>query len=357
MEETAERILEILQDYHCDFPATKYEMSVEHITKWANQFEDDAAFVLSELLHFLPQIYISKSKAIELLKQRLIDFQNLYKYQTMNEFIMNTHFIDVQKEEKSQKQILTLVKEIINNGFGINYDLTINEPKKHHIYFDDVLATGGTIYKDISIWLTENFQDVVENKKTFALSLFCFHQLGYGNMKWGLMQDEQLKKLFDTFEVSNNISEKVVQTKTNYIIENQAKWSNQRLNCAYPLQEQSKDVLVYLTNFSESSSKVQAFRTPNTPLIETFFTNSENRNKLEKIFTEKGLELLKKVNSDEVDFAKRPLGYTVRSHKTLGTGTLFFTWRNISNTCPLVFWWYVPSHNWTPLFCLKNTGI
>ena len=165
MEETAERILEILQDYHCDFPATKYEMSVEHITKWANQFEDDAAFVLSELLHFLPQIYISKSKAIELLKQRLIDFQNLYKYQTMNEFIMNTHFIDVQKEEKSQKQILTLVKEIINNGFGINYDLTINEPKKHHIYFDDVLATGGTIYKDISIWLTENFQDVVENKK------------------------------------------------------------------------------------------------------------------------------------------------------------------------------------------------
>ena len=145
MEETAERILEILQDYHCDFPATKYEMSVEHITKWANQFEDDAAFVLSELLHFLPQIYISKSKAIELLKQRLIDFQNLYKYQTMNEFIMNTHFIDVQKEEKSQKQILTLVKEIINNGFGINYDLTINEPKKHHIYFDDVLATGGTI--------------------------------------------------------------------------------------------------------------------------------------------------------------------------------------------------------------------
>ena len=75
MEETAERILEILQDYHCDFPATKYEMSVEHITKWANQFEDDAAFVLSELLHFLPQIYISKSKAIELLNMTI---RNLY---------------------------------------------------------------------------------------------------------------------------------------------------------------------------------------------------------------------------------------------------------------------------------------
>ena len=119
MEETAERILEILQDYHCDFPATKYEMSVEHITKWANQFEDDAAFVLSELLHFLPQIYISKSKAIELLKQRLIDFQNLYKYQTMNEFIMNTHFIDVQKEEKSQN--LPYRKRNFVFGNFINY--------------------------------------------------------------------------------------------------------------------------------------------------------------------------------------------------------------------------------------------
>lgn len=80
MEEIAEKTLEILQDYHCDFAETKYEMSVEHITKWANQFGDDGTFVLSELLHFLPQIYISKSKAIELLKQRLIDFQNLYKY-------------------------------------------------------------------------------------------------------------------------------------------------------------------------------------------------------------------------------------------------------------------------------------
>ncbi|OXB03336.1 hypothetical protein B0A81_18570 [Flavobacterium plurextorum] len=67
MHETAERIFEILQDYHCDTPETDYRMSVEHIMDWAGQFDDNAEFILSELLHFLPEIYISKSKAAELL--------------------------------------------------------------------------------------------------------------------------------------------------------------------------------------------------------------------------------------------------------------------------------------------------
>ena len=67
--------------------------------------------------------------------------------------------------------------------------------------------------------------------------------------------------------------------------------------------------------------------------------------------------MLQKVKKENPDPRKRPLGDTVKSHKTLGTGTLFFTWRNISNTCPIVFWWDVFGHNWTPLFSLKNRGI
>ena len=65
---------------------------------------------------------------------------------------------------------------------------------------------------------------------------------------------------------------------------------------------------------------------------------SQNRNKFEKIILDKGLELLQKVKKEKPDPRKRPLGDTVKSHKTLGTGTLFFTWRNISNTCPIIFW-------------------
>lgn len=357
MEEKAEKIYEILQDYHCDYPDTSYEMSPDHILKWANQFGEDADFVLSEFLYFLPKIYVSKSKARTALKNRLANFQEFYGYHSMGEFILNVHLIDVQRNEKSQKEILILIKAILQDDYGVNYDQFADQPKKHFIYFDDVLATGGTIFRDLQHWLVENFEAFVKKEKTIALSLFCYHELGYGNMKWMLIQNPDLKALFDKYSVSGAIIEKELVTRTNYIIENQAKWNNQKLNCAFPIADQSKEVLQYLANFSENPGKAPVFRASNTPVQEIFFSGPDNRNRLEKIFTEKGLELLQKVNSHEIDQAKRPLGYTVRSHKTLGTGTLFFTWRNISNTCPLVFWWDVPGHQWTPLFCLKNRGI
>ena len=136
--------------------------------------------------------------------------------------------------------------------------------------------------------------------------------------------------------------------------------SSQKLNCAYPIDKQSNEVLEYIRtklNDVNNDNSPPIFRPEELPLEETFFSSKENRNKFEKIILDKGLELLQKVKKENPDPRKRPLGHTVQSHKTLGTGTLFFTWRNISNTCPIVFWWDVSGHNWIPLFSLKNRGI
>jgi len=71
MQKLAEQIFEILKGYHCDYPDTKHKMSVEHILKWAKQFGDDAEFILTELLHFLPNVYVSKEDAISILEEQL----------------------------------------------------------------------------------------------------------------------------------------------------------------------------------------------------------------------------------------------------------------------------------------------
>jgi hypothetical protein len=52
----------------------------------------------------------------------------------------------------------------------------------------------------------------------------------------------------------------------------------------------------------------------------------------------------------------RPLGLINPTYRTFGLGTHFFTWRNIPNNSPLVFWWEVPGHNWIPLFPVMNRG-
>jgi hypothetical protein len=356
MQETAEQIFEIIKDYQCDYAKRKFEITVEHIIAWASQFGDDAEFVLKELLHFLPEIYISKEKAKNLLRTRLLEIQKFYGYKTMNEMVLNTYFFDVQKGYKSQTEILSIVDDILKTEFMVNYKDHIDKPKTNYIYFDDVLATGGTVYRDLATWLetkedvkNENYKAIINKTKTLAVSLFCYHSFGFNNMEWRLMKqfDDKIKK--------------VLLVGTDYVVENhiKTKWiaENQRLNCVYPIDEQSKSTLEYLASLETEYDSVPAFRPSNLPKKETFFSSPENRIKFERIFLEKGIELLNKVQTENPDKRKRPLGDTVRSHKTFGTGTLFFTWRNISNTCPLVFWWDVTGHNWLPLFCVKNRGI
>jgi hypothetical protein len=347
---SSEAIHSIIKDYQCDYEGRKFELSPEHIQKWANQFGEDADFVLSELLHFLPEVYISKDMAREMLRKRLVGFQEFHKYSSMNEFILKTHFFDLQIPEKSQSELLIMIDDILQSEYMINYKEHLNEPKKHYIYFDDVLATGGTIIRDLEVWLNEgnNTADIIDKSKTLAISLFCYHKLGYTNFEYRLMKcsDDKIKKLLI---VGND-----------YVIENdlKTKWEaqSQRLNCAYPIENQSKEVMDYFNSLNTEYDKIPAFRDKNLPKKETFFSSPENRIKLENLFLNKGVELLGKIKKDNPDPRKRPLGDTLKSHKTFGTGTLFFTWRNISNTCPLVFWWDVPGHDWIPLFCLKNRG-
>lgn len=70
---------------------------------------------------------------------------------------------------------------------------------------------------------------------------------------------------------------------------------------------------------------------------EEFFTSAENRVKLENIFLSKGIEILKRANVHKYNI--RPLGFALPASKTFGFGALFFTWRNIPNNTPLVFWY------------------
>ena len=83
--------------------------------------------------------------------------------------------------------------------------------------------------------------------------------------------------------------------------------------------------------------------------------SSENRTIYENIVLQKGLSIIDMIQG-EVKPNLRPLGLINPSYKTFGLGTHFFTWRNIPNNSPLVFWWQVQGHNLQPLFPVANRG-
>jgi hypothetical protein len=160
--------------------------------------------------------------------------------------------------------------------------------------------------------------------------------------------------------MNNNSTDLFMNNKNfpiyNYFkIENNIKEFNQKLNLAYlSIGERTKYTDEYIFGLESASRNYdRAYRPFNSPSNEFFFTNKDNRIRFEGILLEKGLQILSNVETLKPNH--RPLGMTNPTNQTLGTGTLFFTWNNISNTCPIVFWW--EGHNWTGLFSLINRGI
>lgn len=332
---------ETIKDYRND---TGIQITKDDINSWLAQFSHPD-IILSELAHILPKVYLSKKEAREYLKEILEMLQTKYNYKNISDLIANSNLVDVQAEHKSQSVIIEMVKVILKDDYDVDLGKTNDVSKKHIIYLDDVLATGKTFFRETKELLSHDnlYEDVLTNKKTFDAVFFCVHQLGKGNVEWRLM------KCFDD-KIKTKIS-----INSGFFIENQAKWRNQKLNFIFPTPQNNERQYEFLSKI-DTTNTIPAYRSLGLPDPETFFSSSANRDLLEKEFLAKGLDIIDMITS-EPNASIRPLGYTVQSHKTFGLGTMFFTWRNISNTCPLVFWWEVPGHNWKPLFPVYKRGM
>lgn len=346
LEQIADKTLQIIGDYQSDYGVS---LTSEHIVSWANQFGEDAEFVLTETNRVFEVMYISKEKAREILKDRLDELVTQLKCGTVLELISSSYFFTVQSEEKSQIEIIKIVDEILVTDYGINRSNYNEFQKTTFIYFDDLIATGGTVCKHLSEWLIEkeggktNHERIVDKEIKLIVSCFSVHLHSFTLLEYILMKKIQNDRIQGKWNCYADI-----------VITDHPKKLKQEYNCLMPLKsELSNRALDYLENLEVEGQPDRAFRPINTPEVENLFSSASNRNKLERIFVEKGLDILEAV--EDLNINQRPLGITKPSHKTFGMGTLFFTWRNVPNNSPIVFWW--KGHGWLPLFPLRNRGI
>lgn len=352
MEELAQQIANITSDYHCDVE-DEFQMTPEHILEWVNQFDEgDRAFILSEFAHLLNQgIYISKQKAIELLEGLIEKLRNFLKYSSTEQFLNETIFLNIQPEGKSQSILLGLLNEILVTKFEKTLDTCGSLGIKNYIYLDDILGTGKTFVNNVLEWIEteEQLKNLQSGKVKFLGYFFCLHSWGINNARYSL----KMKLNEDIF-----LNSKKFIIGCHYLIENNIKEHNPKLNLIYPQQTDDVNFEVYLSSLIDNARnhKDKAFRPLSQPSQETFFSSKENRKRLETIFLEKGIEIINRIQDEQKRKNHRPLGKTYPSYQTFGTGTMFFTWSNISNTCPIVLWWDNPAHNWKGLFPLNKRG-
>ncbi len=346
MHKISQDIYEIIKDYNCD---TKNPLQLNDITNWINQFkEEDKLFILTEFLHLLRQgIYVSRKRAIELIWQNFKKSAMMLGYgNNLRNFVLETHFFDTQLDYKSQTVLIKILGDLVNEKVGeiinVNKDFTI----KNYVFIDDIIGTGGTVLKFFRRWLSQetNLPKVLSGEINCLISVFAHHTWAWSNIKWAL------KCTFESDEVMKRLT-----LISNYSIENQVKYPSAKLNLAYPKQNSSLLVTNYFSALGATKYSELAYRKEGQPQKELFYSSSQNRDRFEAIILETGIEILNRVNV--LKPSHRPIGVCNQQYKTFGTGTLFFTWRNISNTCPIVFWWNNASHNWKGLFELNDRGL
>lgn len=347
MKELADRIYEVVKDYRNH---DNIKITPDTILHWADQFDENGVLVLNELAHIISTVYVSREQAKKYVDTHVKQYIRLFRYSDIIQFLMDTEFLDLQQPYKSQPAILELLDELLNEQFSISYKDYLTFPKRHYVYFDDILASGSTIGKHIVEFLnsTDSFGNkfadkILSNEITLSISVFCLHQWGFS------FQDFRIIKTF-----SEKVSKKI-NWFSNYYIENHAKFADQKFNIAKPIKANNNKINSYLENLSATKYEDYAYRSKTSPAQETFFTNASNRIKFEEVITEKGIDIINMING-EIKPNLRPLGLINPTYKIFGLGTHFFTWRNIPNNCPLIYWWEVPGHNWTPLFPVINRG-
>ncbi|MBL7845806.1 MAG: hypothetical protein JNK44_18230 [Cyclobacteriaceae bacterium] len=349
MKQLADDILAIIGDYQNDFGV---QLTSQCIIDWANQFEaEDREFILSEFLHLLNQdIYVSKERAKDLIHKSLLGISSKLNYPNVPDFLRETVFLNLQPAPKSQGEILALLDESLQSHYGMHLTDCGSIVQRNFVYYDDLLATGGTISRITGNWLAANHTTGVPNFTLVNNGAIRFIVCIFGCHTWGLDTCRWLWK----YKLGNDEIMKNVKVFYHYLIENQVGVPSEKLNLVYPASEQQADsVKEYLAGLEANKHETKAYRRRTQPQNETFFSNGDNRFRFENILLNKGIEILNQV--EQKNKAQRPVGATFPSYKTFGTGTLFFTWRNISNTCPLVFWWQ--GHGWHGLFPLRNRGV
>lgn len=276
----------------------------ERVEKWINQFDDlgankqDKIIILQELIRVFKITYFSKRK-IEILLKDIIRRYRDKKISFLN--IQDKRKINGYKSS-SQKDYINIVKNIVPQIEINNFKADIL------IYFDDYVISGNSIKKDIQYLLQNNLLE----KTNFWLLVTTTNGI------------HQLNKDY------KNLNGKV------YIaLENRLTYKN-KSDILWPY----KNDIIYCKNYDYSNMKFREGFGESK-----LFKNDNNKKLLEYYFWKAGCNILN--NTSDSNLLPLGAGYP----KTVGSGILSATYRNIPNNSPICLWWGDDRENnyWFPL--------
>ena len=289
-----------------------------HVDRWISQFGATAQVpILRELDYVLQRTYVSRSKAQELFAKVAAAFPR--------DFWRAAHILNIQQNGSSQSEMRELLLPIVRQRHGndIGYNGT---PGGDFVYLDDAIFTGERVITDLTGWMRRS----APASGTLRVIVIGLHEGG----KYWIEQNAELIKSGKQFNVRFHRFD-------GYAFENRRAYRNQS-NVLWPTAD-----IYDAGNFRP--------RLPGGRASHPFATE-QGRQLLEREFLNAGLHIQSLANYPNPQL--KPLGFY---RFQPGFGSLFVTYRNCPNNCPLALWYgdpsYGPNHplgQWYPLLPRKT---
>lgn len=319
MATTRQQLLESVSDTVADYRSGDIpERSPDLINQWLNQFPADVQEpLLAGLAHVLERTYVSKENFKTFLAA-LATTDKLSSGSDPEKYWRDVNLLDIQQGGGSQTEILELFDEVLQESHGFTRSDTGSDGGPY-IYLDDCVGTGSRVRSDLCAWL--------ENDAPQSSTVHIITPILYRGAYWidAKIQEAaeangktvSLKKWrLDQFEMENRKS---------YRHTSDVLWPT-----ALP---DDPDVQVYVKHL-EGLGHPAVLRNPGNPGASGIYTDDAQKILLEQAFLVRGCELRSECTN--LREKHRPLGY--QNLDTLGFGSMFVTYRNCPNNCPLAFW-------------------
>ena len=322
-------IAHILHDYRCQDKISP--RMPEDVEKWAAQFDQaDQLPILEETAHILERMYFSEEKVRKFIRTVVSDPNLTGK--NPNAFWRNTEVLCIQRESSnSQRDMLKLFDKELRAVCGYGTE-TCKGDGKNFIYLDDGIFSGNQAAGDIDRWLKNNGQAA---DFTMHIVVIGLHDRG----KWWI--DKRCSKSFS----QQRGTIRYWSLKQIPCWRGGARDEPDKSGVLWPRHWPDDDPAVkeWLLRMPEERNKNKDISRPEGQ-NPAFFKSESGRNILEQAFLRKGADLYCRPATRNPLF--RPLG--AQNWEGWGFGSLFVTYRNCPNNCPLV--WWDKSDGWLPLF-------
>lgn len=312
-------LLQSISDTVCDYRRDEISpRTPDLINEWVRQFPKGVQVPLLEALdNVLKETYISHDRFHSFLKV-LVTTDKLAPGSEPKDYWRSVNFLDIQQGGSSQSEILKMFDEILQetHGFGL---ASTGSRDGDFIYLDDCIATGHRVRDDVRFWLSGK---TPEHIKLNIISPILYKGSWWINGHIHRAAAENDKRI--------NLAK---WSLTNFQLENRLSSRNQA-DVLWPTEIPDTEHVKEYCAFLEEMGHPPETRGPGNPGASRIFANDAQKILLENQFLIRGC--LIRSEQHNLPQSIRPLGYS--NLHTLGFGSMFVTYRNCPNNCPLVFW-------------------